>query len=46
MEGRQLGPLCHLAALRPPPKSAARAAAEDPARQMFLQVSLRLSTML
>lgn len=46
MEGRQLGPLCHLAALRPPPKSAARAAAEDPARQIFLQATLLLSTVM
>ncbi len=46
MEGRQLGPLCHLAALRPPPKSTARGAADDPARQMFLQVTLKLSTIM
>ena len=39
LDGRQLGTLCHLAALRLPPKSANRAAPDDAARQLFFQVT-------
>ena len=38
LDGRQLGPLCHLAALRLPPKGPAKAPADDAARQLFFQV--------
>ena len=38
LDGRQLGPLCHLAALHLPPKSTAKAPPDDAARQLFFQV--------
>ena len=38
LDGRQLGPLCHLAALRLPPKGPAKVPADDAARQLFFQV--------
>ncbi len=39
LDGRQLGTLCHLAALRLPPKGASKAAPDDAARQLFFQVN-------
>ena len=38
LDGRQLGPLCHLAALRVPPRGPAKAPADDAAHQLFFQV--------
>ena len=38
LDGRQLGTLCHLAALRLP-RTASKAAPDDAARQLFFQVS-------